>query len=163
MSVAEMPIAMLLQKRSEIDARIVALTGGAACQVISVAVKGKKARVGGPTAWSDWTKKMLAENKEAVKAFKEAAPIKVGAHLKWLSANKGKESPEWKAYQAEWQAAHPKDSDEDAEESVASKSSGRRGPKKLDEMTVEERSAHDATIAARRAKAAAAPIVLVAV
>ena len=137
-----------------------------------VKTKGEKTksekvkRKSGPTAWSDWTKKVLAENKEAIKAFTAAAPTKLGAHLKWLSANKGKECPEWKAYQAEWLVAHPKESkeveeveeveevdgSEGSEVSAPSKSSGRRGPKKLDEMTTEEKAAHVASIAARRVK-----------
>ena len=146
---SEMTIQQLLAERTKIDAQIIGISGATSTKAEKIKIKRKS----GPTAWSDWTKKMLAENKEAVKAYTEAAATKLGAHLKWLSANKGKESPEWKAYQVEWLAAHPKDSDEsvDSAASAASKSS-RRGPKKLDEMTTEERSAHDASIAARRAK-----------
>ena len=114
--------------------------------------KVKVKRIGGPTAWSDWTKKMLAENKEEVTAFTASAEKKVGAHLQWIKINKGKESPEWIAFQAEWKVAHPKKEDESDGGSVPSEKSSRRGPKKLEEMTTEERSAHDAAIAARRAK-----------
>jgi hypothetical protein len=155
---SEMTITQLLEERNKLDAQIYGLCGSSGSTPSGKAEKPKAEKVkrkSGPTAWSDWTKKVLAENKEAVKAFTEAAEKKLGAHLQWIKANMGKESPEWKAYQAEWQATHPKEakevSDEGSEVSAPSKS-GRRGPKKLDEMTVEERAKHDATIAERRAK-----------
>ncbi|NCA17121.1 MAG: hypothetical protein EBS90_08755, partial [Betaproteobacteria bacterium] len=66
----------------------------------------KDARKGGPTAWSDWVKKVLAENAEEIMAFKEGAEQKAGASLKWISANKGKASPEWLAFKATWAEEH---------------------------------------------------------
>ena len=82
-----MTIQQLLEERSKIDALIIG-SGGAA---VSAAGKEKKAkRKSGPTAWSDWTKKVLAENKEAVKAFTEAAEKKLGAHLTWIKEKIGR-------------------------------------------------------------------------
>ena len=63
---------------------------------------------GQPTAWADWVKKTLAENKDEIAAYKQAAEQKAGASLKWVSENKGKASPEWQAFKATWAETHPK-------------------------------------------------------
>jgi hypothetical protein len=159
----------LLAMKSKYDAEILARGAG------SVAKKEKKAkRVGVSGPWSDYTKKVLAEHAEAVTAFKEAAESKLGAHLKWLSQYKASHEQEWLAYQAAWKLEHPKGAAvaeaepaeaEDDTASVASSATStaapaaaakRRGPKKLAEMTPEERAAHDSKVAARKAKKAAA-------
>ena len=144
----------LLEERQKIDAAILSMGG-------KVSEKKEKAkRVGVKGAWSEWTTKVLSENKDAVKAFTAAQEKKVGAHLKWLSANFGKTSSEWLAFQAEWKVAHPKEEKEEKEESDAASASGsasgsastgkRRGPKKLEEMNAEERAEHDAKVAKRK-------------
>ena len=66
----------------------------------------KDARKGGPTAWADWVKKVLAENAAEITAFKETAEKKSGASLKWISENKGKASPEWVAFKQQWAQEH---------------------------------------------------------
>jgi len=160
----------LLAMKSKYDAEILARGAG------SVAKKEKKAkRVGVSGPWSDYTKKVLAEHAEAVTAFKEAAESKLGAHLKWLSQYKASHEAEWLAYQAAWKLEHPKGAAvaeaaepaeaEDDTASVASSAAStaapaaaakRRGPKKLTEMTIEERAAHDSKVAERKAKKTAA-------
>lgn len=142
----------LLQEREKLDAAIHSMGG-------KVSVEKKK-KVGVKGAWSEWTAKVCAENKEEIKTFVAAQEKKVGAHLKWLSEHFGKTSPEWLAFQASWNAEHPKGAKEVKEESSdAASSSGassgaskRRGPKKLDEMTAEEKAKHVADVAARKAK-----------
>lgn len=62
---------------------------------------------GQPTAWADWVKKTLAENKDEIAVYKQAAEKKAGASLKWVSEKKGKTSPEWQAFKQEWVTAHP--------------------------------------------------------
>jgi hypothetical protein len=143
--------------------------------------KEKVKRKGSPGAWSDWTKKVMIDCAAEIAAYKEAAEQKAGAHLKWLkeSTSKGKTSADWLAFKAEWDAAHPKGAKasdaEEAEEAddsdsnpaaggggsvaavaavaapVAEKVAKRRGPKKLTDMTPEERAAHDAKVAERKA------------
>jgi hypothetical protein len=156
----------LLAMKSKYDAEILARGAG------SVAKKEKKAkRVGVSGPWSDYTKKVLAEHAEAVTAFKAAAESKLGAHLKWLSQYKASHEEEWLAYHAAWKLEHPKGAavaaeaaetvEHDDTASVASSATStaapaagakRRGPKKLTEMTTEERAAHDSKVAERKAK-----------
>ena len=150
--------AQLLAARSQIDDIIGSL--GAA---VGKQQKSKKPkRVGSSGPWADWTKKIMTDNAKEIAAYKEAAEKKAGAHLKWISENKGKASPEWLAYKSEWATAHPKElkgvasveaSDaESVEEAPAEKK--KRGPKKLADMNAEERAAHDAKVAERKAKKA---------
>jgi len=150
--------AQLLAARSQIDDIIGSL--GAA---VGKQQKSKKPkRVGSSGPWADWTKKIMTDNAKEIAAHTEAAEKKAGAHLKWISENKGKASPEWLAYKIEWAAAHPKDvkgaasveaSDaESVEAPVAEKK--KRGPKKLADMNAEERAAHVAKVAERKAKKA---------
>ena len=174
-------MAQLLAVRTTIDETIMARSSGVA-PTPSVATKAGKSpkepkekvkRKGSPGAWSDWTKKVLIECDAEIKAFKEAAEQKAGAHLKWISANKGKTSEEWLAFKAEWDASHPKGA-KDSEASEAEAESGsdsspqggavmaspvaaakKRGPKKLADMTASEKAAHDAKVAERKAKKSA--------
>lgn len=167
---SKLSVAQLLATRSAIDEAIMARSaaggggggGGKATKVKEPKVKRK----GSPGAWSDWTKKMMIENDVEIKAFKEAAEKKCGAHLKWISANKGKESAEWLTFKAEWDASHPKGAKEDsidvsiaesseseeAEATVVAVVVKKRGPKKLADMTEEEKAKHDAGVAERKAK-----------
>lgn len=179
-------VAQLIANRAAIDDIIMSLGAGVAPAPSAAGKKGVKGkdgkekvkRKGVAGAWSDWTKKVMTDCDAEIKAFKEAAEQKCGAHLKWISANKGKTSPEWLAFKAEWDAAHPKgakqaseaEEAEEAEEDsspaaavggggsvaaaaapVAEKVAKRRGPKKLADMTPEEKAAHDAKVAERKA------------
>jgi len=172
----------LLAERTIIDENIIARSSGVT-PAPSVATKAGKTpkepkekvkREGGPTAWSDWCTKMMIDCAAEIAAYKEAAEQKAGAHFKWISVNKGNTSPEWLAFKAEWDAAHPKEakgkaSEDEAEESdsspqggavaatapVAEKVAKKRGPKKLIDMTASERAAHDAKVAQRKAEKSA--------
>lgn len=181
---------LLLASRTRIDEVIMARSAGVAPAPAAAGKKGKDGkekvkRKGSPGAWSDWTKKVMIDCDAEIKAFKEAAEQKCGAHLKWISANKGKTSPEWLSFKAEWDASHPKEAKgakeasdaEEAEESdsspaaavgggsvaavpvaaavAAEKVAKRRGPKKLTDMTPEEKAKHDAKVAERKAAKAA--------
>ena len=170
-------VTQLLATRTAIDEAIMSLSGGSSS--MPSAAKAEKAkrvkRQGGPSAWGDWTKKVMTEHDAEIKAYKETAETKAGAHLKWISANMGKTSQEWLSFKAEWDAAHPKPvkgakSDSDASETsdgeaeagevaaaaaVAAPAGKKRGPKKLAEMTPEERAKHDAGVAERKAKKSA--------
>ena len=166
----------MLAMRTEIDAAIIALGGGGKVKKASV----KRPGTGG--AWSAFSKKIIAENPEEVQAYKEAHPYDkadrktAGAHLKWAGIYKAENEAEWLEFKAEWEIAHPKvagsvasaaseadgdegESSEEAAPSVVSAASAsssstgkKRGPKKLADMTSEERAKHDAGVAARRAK-----------
>jgi hypothetical protein len=161
-----MTVDQLLAFRTKVDAAL-ALKAGAAAPV---PVKKAK-RAGGPTAWSDWTKKISTENAEAIQAFKVSSGQKLGAHLTWISQNKGKTNPEWLAFKASWDAANPKSEKSVASSPPSSPASAapcapepaaapvlkKRGPKKLADMTPEELAAHNERKAARQAKKAAEP------
>jgi len=152
---ANMTVNQLLAERERIDAAINAM-GGAKKQEKK---QKRKSAPAGP--WAAWTKKMLEENKEAVEAFKAAQEVKLGAHLKWISANKGKDTAEYKSFAEAFAPAAAPEAEE--VESVASEPSAvsaakRRGPKKLADMTPEERAAHHAKIAARKAAKEAAKV-----
>jgi ribonuclease E len=69
----------------------------------------KGSKKGQPTAWADWVKKVMAERKDEIAAYKEAAEQKTGASLKWIAANLGKTSPEWLAFKAAWAAMQPQE------------------------------------------------------
>ena len=151
-------IAALLAERSKIDAAILSMGGKVEEK------KEKTKRVGKTGAWSEWTKKILAENKEAIKLFTDALPKegKIGGHMKWLSASAfGSTSADWKTFQSSWKEEHPKEESSKEESSDAASASAsasasaassekRKGPKKLSEMTAEERAAHDVKVAERK-------------
>ena len=155
---SNMTVDQLLAERERIDAAINAM-GGAKKQEKK---QKRKSAPAGP--WAAWTKKVLEENKEAVEAFKNAQESKLGAHLKWISANKGKDSAEYKAFAAAFVPMAAPEAvaapEEEAESVVSAAPSAapsaeapkRRGPKKLTDMTPEEKAAHDAKVAERKAK-----------
>ena len=154
-SIEQMNVEQLLEQRAKIDAAINAMGGAKTGKNVEKKQK-RKSTPAGP--WAAWTTKVLAENKEAVEAFKLAAEKKIGAHLKWISENKGKDSAEYKAFAVEFAATHPKVSAPASEASsvvsapVSEAAAKKRGPKKLADMTPEERAAHDKKLAERRSK-----------
>ena len=150
--------------RSEIESRITAIMSGGGSTVASgasskPAKKVATKRSSGPSAWGDWTKQVMVmqEHKQELEEFKAQQATKQGAHLKWMGAGGpgsgrfGKDSDAWKGFKAEWDASHPKQpassgastASSDSEEAPSAEKK-RRGPKKLSEMTQEERAAHDA-------------------
>ena len=118
MSVASMSIQQLLEQRTLIDTQICLKTGGSvAGPIIKVKLtkggKVKKApsdRKGKPTPNGDFTKKVLAEHKSDYEEYKAANPEKKGVHLTFVSEYKKANDEEWKAFEASWIEAHPKDS-----------------------------------------------------
>ena len=162
-SIEQMNVEQLLEQRKKIEAAINAMGGAKTGKNVEKKQK-RKSTPAGP--WAAWTTKVLAENKEAVEAFKLAAEKKIGAHLKWISENKGKDSAEYKAFAVEFAATHPKASASEAssvvsaEPAPASVTSApaseaapkKRGPKKLADMTPEERASHDKKLEERRSK-----------
>jgi len=166
-SLTNMNVDQLLAERSKIDAAIKNL--GASVEGSKKEKKSKK-KGGAPGPWAAWTTHCTKVAYTAeIAAFKEAAESKLGAHLKWISANAGKDSAVYKAFAAQFALDHPKGSASTSakasvvsdDEEVASCVSGsdaetkdvkkKRGAKKLVDMTAEERAAHDAKVAAKRA------------
>ena len=161
---ASMNLTQLLAARSQIDADIAMKTGGAVAGT-SLTKSGKPRKTpknaGKPTAYGDFSSKIQKEHAEEIKAFKAANPDIKSPHFSYVGNYKKEHDDEYKAFLAEWEALHPKDAesaaDEDAEEkSETSSQKKRRGPKKLSEMTPEERVKHDEAVAARKAKKEAA-------
>ncbi len=158
----------LMVMRSEIETRITAIMSGGASIVASggsskPAKKVAAKRSSGPSAWGDWTKQIMQEHKQELEEFKAQQATKQGAHLKWMGAGGpgsgrfGKDSDAWKGFKSEWDALHAKQpassgastASSDSEEAPSAEKK-RRGPKKLSEMTEEERAAHDAKKAEKR-------------
>ena len=122
--------------RQEVECRIAALIGPSGAVVAFAKAKGPKGhkepkepkakRASGPSAWGEWSKKVFAEQKAEIEAYKAACEVKQGAHLKWLGAGGdkngvheepgpgcerfGSKSPAWAAFKAEWATTHPKGS-----------------------------------------------------
>ena len=90
-----------------LEANVVAALSAAPLAPAVAAPAKVSSKKGQPTAWADWVKKTLAENKDEIAAYKQAAEKKAGASLKWVSEKKGKTSPEWQAFKQEWVTAHP--------------------------------------------------------
>ena len=188
-----MTLPKLLEMRTAVDAEIMARSAGAGAGAGAGAKKAKKPkRASQGSAWADFTKMIVQEKVADYTAFKEASESKLGVAPRFVVAYRKEHEAEWLAFQTTWNAAHPKaekgsassassvatsaaeESASADEGSVASeKVAKRRGPKKLADMTPEERAAHDAAVEKRReakkapsaaaaaAAAAAAPVVLV--
>ena len=114
-----MSIIDLLEQRTLIDTQICIKSGGSFAGLIKMTKGGKpksgkpkSSRKGKPTCNGDFTKKICAEQKSAVEEFKKANPDQKGAHLVFLANYKKEHDEEWKAFQAEWKEAHPKDKDD---------------------------------------------------
>ena len=111
----------LLSKRSEIDAQLTLKTGGAAVSSgkKSKGEKKQSKRAGKPTVYGDFSSKVQKEHAEDVKKFKEANPTMKGAHMKFVGNYKKDHEEEYKAFEAEWKEAHPKDAVESSPEDAS--------------------------------------------
>lgn len=171
----------LLEIRAKIDA-LLEQVGASAGEIASAAPSkgGKKSaaekkpkRANQGTAWAAYCSQLIKTQEAAYKAFQEELKQKggddkkacVGPMPKFASHWRAEHEEEYAAFKAEWRAAHPPLSSKasvasDAEsvaEGEASEGSEKkkRGPKKLADMTPEEKAKHDAGVAARKAKKAA--------
>ena len=146
-------LTQLLEKRSQIDAEIAMQTGGAVAGTTGKKERKPSKNKGQPTAYGAFSSKVQAEHKDEIAAFKAANPDKKrGAHFEWVGTYKKAHDEEYKAFEAAFKESHPKD--ETASEAGVSETSSekkRRGPKKLDDMTPEEKVKHVADVAARKA------------
>jgi hypothetical protein len=171
MPIATMSLEKLLEMRTALDAEIVARsggTGGATGSGSGAAKKAKKPkRVSQGSAWADFTQMIVKEKADEYTAFKEASETKLGVAPRFVAAYRKAHEAEWEAFQTTWNAEHPKAAkgsvasaaEEPASADEGSVASGgsekaasgkRRGPKKLADMTPEERAAHDAAVQKRR-------------
>ena len=64
--------------------------------------------VGQPTAWGDFTKKVCAEQAEALAAFKAAAESKAGVMPKFMAVYRKSNPDEWTSFQEQWLLKNPK-------------------------------------------------------
>ena len=158
-----MSLEKLLEMRTAVDAEITARSGGSG-SATGAAKKAKKVkRVSQGSAWADYTKMIVKEKAAEFTAFKEASEVKQGVAPRFVATYRKAHEPEWEAFQAEWNAAHPKAEKGSAAASVAEENPSadegasekapngkRRGPKKLADMTPEQRAAHDAAVQKRR-------------
>lgn len=162
-----MPLEKLLEMRTAVDAEIMARSGGSGSGSGAAKKAKKPKRVSQGSAWADFTQTIVKEKADEYTAFKETSESKLGVAPRFVAAYRKAHEAEWEAFQTEWNAAHPKaekgsklaEVEESAsadEGSVASDASEkapsgkRRGPKKLADMTPEERAAHDAAVQKRR-------------
>lgn len=163
--IANMPLEKLLEMRTAVDAEIMARSGGAAPGAAKKAKKPKRVSQG--SAWADFTQMIVKEKADEYTAFKEASESKLGVAPRFVAAYRKAHEAEWEAFQTTWNTEHPKaakgsvasaaeesaSADEGSVASGASEkvaSGKRRGPKKLADMTPEERTAHDAAVQKRR-------------
>jgi hypothetical protein len=163
--IATMPLEKLLEMRTAVDAEIMARSGGAVPGAAKKAKKPKRVSQGSP--WADFTQMIVKEKADEYTAFKEASETKLGVAPRFVAAYRKAHEAEWEAFQTTWNAEHPKaakgsvasaaeepaSADEGSVTSGASEkaaSGKRRGPKKLADMTPEERAAHDAAVQKRR-------------
>ena len=114
MSIASMSVPQLLEQRTLIDTQICLKTGGAVAGLtvgkkLNKNGKPKIERKGKPTCNGDFTKKICAEQKEAVAEFKKANPDQKGAHLVFVSNYKKEHKDEYEAFEATWKEEHPND------------------------------------------------------
>ena len=169
----------MLAMRTEIDAAIIALGGG---KTKKASVKrpgtGGAWSAFSKKIIAENAEEVAAYKLEH--PYDKADRTTAGAHLKWAGIYKAENEAEWLAFKAEWDLAHPKtaksvasagsaesatseaeeaeESSEEAAPSVVSAASAtsstgkKRGPKKLADMTPEQRAKHDAGVAARKAK-----------
>lgn len=150
-------LTQLLSARSQIDADIAMKTGGAVAGTVTKNGKIRKTpkNAGKPTAYGDFSSKIQKEHADEIKAFKAANPEIKSPHFSYVGNYKKEHADEYNAFEAEWKAAHPKDDSSEEKDETKSETSSqkkRRGPKKLSEMTPEERVKHDEAVAARKAK-----------
>ena len=165
--IATMPLEKLLEMRTAVDAEIMARSGGAGSGSGAAKKAKKPKRVSQGSAWADFTQMIVKEKADEYSAFKEASESKLGVAPRFVAAYRKTHEAEWEAFQTEWNTEHPKaakgsvasaaeesaSADEGSVASGASEkvaSGKRRGPKKLADMTPEERTAHDAAVQKRR-------------
>ena len=150
-TIATMSVADLLEQRTLIDTQICIKTGGAVAGLTkSGKPKKESTRKGKPTCNGDFTKKICAEQKEAIEEFKKANPEKKGAHLSFLSNYKEEHKEEYEAFKTAWNEAHPK---EDGSASDATGETKSDKPKRV--LTPEHLAAMKAGREASKAKKAA--------
>ena len=116
---------------------------------------------GKPTSHGDFTKKILAEQKEKIAEFKAQHPELKSAHLNFLKIYKEENPQEYEAFKAEWALAHPKDSDSEStkssEDSVTEETTGSEPvaekPKRTmsDEQKAKMKAGREASAAAKKA------------
>jgi len=70
-------------------------------------VKKPNANAGKPTCHGDFVKKICAEHKSEITAYKEANPEMKGAHLVFVGNYKKEHAEEFKAFETAWKEAHP--------------------------------------------------------
>ena len=165
--IANMPLEKLLEMRTAVDAEIMARSGGSGSGSGAAKKAKKPKRVSQGSAWADFTQMIVKEKADEYTAFKEASETKLGVAPRFVAAYRKAHEAEWEAFQTTWNTEHPKaakgsvasaaeesaSADEGSVASGASEkaaSGKRRGPKKLTDMTPEERAAHDAAVQKRR-------------
>jgi hypothetical protein len=165
--IATMPLEKLLEMRTAVDAEIMARSGGSGSGSGAAKKAKKPKRASQGSAWADFTQMIVKEKADEYTAFKEASDTKLGVAPRFVAAYRKAHEAEWEAFQTTWNAEHPKaakgsvasaaeesaSADEGSVASGGSEKAGsgkRRGPKKLADMTPEERAAHDAAVQKRR-------------
>jgi hypothetical protein len=114
---------------------------------------------GKPTSHGDFTKKILAEQKEKIAEFKAAHPELKSAHLNFLKIYKEENPQEYETFKAEWALAHPKEESdagstiESVTEETTSSEPVAEKPKRImsDEQKAKMKAGREASAAAKKA------------
>ena len=113
--------------------------------------KKPRANAGKPTCHGDFTKKILAEQKEAVTAFKLANPEMKGSHLTFVAVYKKEHPEEVEEFKKQWELEHPTEVPvvPEATETTDAK------PKRVmsDEQKAKMKAGREAAAAAKKASA----------
>jgi len=113
--------------------------------------KKPRANAGKPTCHGDFTKKILAEQKEAVTAFKLANPEMKGSHLTFVAVYKKEHPEEVEEFKKQWDLEHPTEVPvvPEATETTDAK------PKRVmsDEQKAKMKAGREAAAAAKKASA----------
>ena len=121
--------------------------------------KKPRANAGKPTCHGDFTKKILAEQKEAVSAFKLANPDMKGSHLTFVSVYKKEHPEEVEEFKKQWELEHPTDAPVAPVVPVATDGAETKAKRVMsDEQKAKMKAGREASAAAKKATKDAEPV-----
>ena len=121
--------------------------------------KKPRANAGKPTCHGDFTKKILAEQKEAVSAFKLANPDMKGSHLTFVSVYKKEHPEEVEEFKKQWELEHPTDAPVAPVVPVATEGAETKAKRVMsDEQKAKMKAGREASAAAKKAAKDAEPV-----
>ena len=122
--------------------------------------KKPRANAGKPTCHGDFTKKILAEQKEGVIAFKLANPEMKGSHLTFVSNYKKEHPEEVEEFKKQWELEHPTDVPVVPVVAVATDGAETKAKRVMsDEQKAKMKAGREASAAAKKAAKDTEPVI----